>query len=448
VGFKWRLKHKGKTSLKSPTHRDKYEAQWAANLHKLLEYRRVHGHCQIPPDYPQDDALGRWAHKQRLLFGRGELRHDRKLTLESAGFFDSKDLKAKLKAAATATAAAVASTTTSVNKQSFKGKTNAAVSSSLISTKKKQTVTPTPPRPHARLLPKATAFSSHTSPAAAQSPQASTTKPSSLNASTSSPAQSPQTAQQQAMMMVLGMKSHMMANQMARIKAQQQQQLMLLKSDAKYDSSNSISNSNNNNNTMRADENLHMQQQAVTLNSQGQANTAYPGLVSLSIAAGVASYQSPRPYSSPATAQAGSSTTALNTNPSSTPATATTQAHNFEDTTMNDPQQPPFSESSGIITVGPDRADPFAAWSYYEAGPCYDENNNHEYENMFGNKRRALEDPSAPTDTPVAFSTAPYIDSYSLYYAPTASISVSNCVFQKGTNDDWKLKRKWRLICN
>ena len=135
IGFKWRLKHKGpgtpkpfqydpkKVSTKLPdsvvdekekepdddedNENSKYEKQWAQNFANVMEYKMIHGHCRIPlmgndvkgqkkaiadgtskTNIVFDDALGRWAHKQRLLYGRNDLRQDRRETLEKNGFFD------------------------------------------------------------------------------------------------------------------------------------------------------------------------------------------------------------------------------------------------------------------------------------------------------------------------------------------------------------------------
>lgn len=92
IGFKWRLKLKGKGKYvdtngnTSAGISDKYDVQWTFNYQQVLAYRNVHGHCRIPLGYGEDDTLSKWAHKQRLLFGRDELRADRVITLRASGF--------------------------------------------------------------------------------------------------------------------------------------------------------------------------------------------------------------------------------------------------------------------------------------------------------------------------------------------------------------------------
>jgi hypothetical protein len=38
---------------------------WDERLHELAEYRKVHGHCNVPCRYSENAKLGRWVTNQR-----------------------------------------------------------------------------------------------------------------------------------------------------------------------------------------------------------------------------------------------------------------------------------------------------------------------------------------------------------------------------------------------
>ena len=70
-----------------------YQAeQWDQRLDDLFEFRRIHGHCSVPYDYPANPTLARWVKRQRYqykLFKEGQnsaMTQRRIEALEAAGF--------------------------------------------------------------------------------------------------------------------------------------------------------------------------------------------------------------------------------------------------------------------------------------------------------------------------------------------------------------------------
>lgn len=56
------------------------------NYEKLVEYKRAHGHCNVPSKYRKDRPLGRWAAKMRELYACEELDADRLKALNGIVF--------------------------------------------------------------------------------------------------------------------------------------------------------------------------------------------------------------------------------------------------------------------------------------------------------------------------------------------------------------------------
>jgi hypothetical protein len=45
---------------------DCYGAAWADLLSELAEYRKIHGHCNVPKRYSENTKLGLWVSKQKV----------------------------------------------------------------------------------------------------------------------------------------------------------------------------------------------------------------------------------------------------------------------------------------------------------------------------------------------------------------------------------------------
>ena len=64
------------------------DSLWMQQYEKLVSFERKHQHCVVPTTYCKDNtmSLGRWVHKQRLIFSKGELPEERKKLLDELGF--------------------------------------------------------------------------------------------------------------------------------------------------------------------------------------------------------------------------------------------------------------------------------------------------------------------------------------------------------------------------
>jgi len=59
---------------------------WDVSLDRLREFKKIHGHCNVPPNYPKDRKLGIWVHNQRRFWKEGVLGEDRTARLSALGF--------------------------------------------------------------------------------------------------------------------------------------------------------------------------------------------------------------------------------------------------------------------------------------------------------------------------------------------------------------------------
>lgn len=59
---------------------------WEKMFAALVEYKKVHNHCNVPQKAGEYKRLGKWVNTQRTHFYRGTLKPDRKRQLESIGF--------------------------------------------------------------------------------------------------------------------------------------------------------------------------------------------------------------------------------------------------------------------------------------------------------------------------------------------------------------------------
>jgi hypothetical protein len=71
IGFTWRLVE---------------PESWQRMLERLIEFKKVHGHCNVPQKGGQNKRLGKWVNTQRTHFKRGKLIPDRVHQLDEAGF--------------------------------------------------------------------------------------------------------------------------------------------------------------------------------------------------------------------------------------------------------------------------------------------------------------------------------------------------------------------------
>jgi hypothetical protein len=59
---------------------------WAQMYAALAEFKKKHGHCDVPPDWPEDPDLARWVADQRRSWAKGTLTSDHFWKLSSLGF--------------------------------------------------------------------------------------------------------------------------------------------------------------------------------------------------------------------------------------------------------------------------------------------------------------------------------------------------------------------------
>jgi hypothetical protein len=72
IGFEWRLR--------TPN-------IWELMFNKLLDFRKVYGHCNVPQRWEEDKELGRWVNTQRIHYRRGDIPdEDRIRRLMEIGF--------------------------------------------------------------------------------------------------------------------------------------------------------------------------------------------------------------------------------------------------------------------------------------------------------------------------------------------------------------------------
>ena len=85
IGFAWRLVEQN---------------VWERMLELLIDFKSIHGHCNVPQKGGGDKRLGKWVNTQRTHFKRGDLKHDRIRQLEEVGFvWNTKALPGASKAA-------------------------------------------------------------------------------------------------------------------------------------------------------------------------------------------------------------------------------------------------------------------------------------------------------------------------------------------------------------
>ncbi len=59
---------------------------WCVRFEQLVEYKQIHGNCDVPGYYEPNQELGRWVVSQRWLEGKNSLQQDRVAKLKAIGF--------------------------------------------------------------------------------------------------------------------------------------------------------------------------------------------------------------------------------------------------------------------------------------------------------------------------------------------------------------------------
>jgi hypothetical protein len=71
IGFVWRLVERN---------------AWERMFDRLVEFKKLRGHCNVPQKGGGDKRLGKWVNTQRTHYKRGKLKSERKEQLEQIGF--------------------------------------------------------------------------------------------------------------------------------------------------------------------------------------------------------------------------------------------------------------------------------------------------------------------------------------------------------------------------
>ena len=64
---------------------DLLETQWEAMFQELVEYKKEHGHCNVPKGWKKNPQFGTWVGVQRKYHGKGKLSEERKDRLDALG---------------------------------------------------------------------------------------------------------------------------------------------------------------------------------------------------------------------------------------------------------------------------------------------------------------------------------------------------------------------------
>eukprot|EP00531_Pseudo-nitzschia_arenysensis_P018325 CAMPEP_0116115804 /NCGR_PEP_ID=MMETSP0329-20121206/700_1 /TAXON_ID=697910 /ORGANISM="Pseudo-nitzschia arenysensis, Strain B593" /LENGTH=569 /DNA_ID=CAMNT_0003609257 /DNA_START=917 /DNA_END=2626 /DNA_ORIENTATION=- len=67
-------------------HRDKFTLKWDAKFERLQQFKKEHGHTNVPFHYAKDRQLGTWVSKQRVRIRQGTISAEEKARLEAIGF--------------------------------------------------------------------------------------------------------------------------------------------------------------------------------------------------------------------------------------------------------------------------------------------------------------------------------------------------------------------------
>jgi hypothetical protein len=67
-------------------YRDKFTLKWDAKFERLKDFKKEHGHTNVPFHYTKDRQLGTWVSKQRVRIRQGTISEEEKVRLEAIGF--------------------------------------------------------------------------------------------------------------------------------------------------------------------------------------------------------------------------------------------------------------------------------------------------------------------------------------------------------------------------
>jgi Helicase associated domain len=65
---------------------DRHNDRWESRYCELIEFKEVHGHCNVPDSWPENLKLARWVMTQRQMYRKGKLSQNRFRRLEAIGF--------------------------------------------------------------------------------------------------------------------------------------------------------------------------------------------------------------------------------------------------------------------------------------------------------------------------------------------------------------------------
>ena len=63
-----------------------HEYRWRVRYEALVEFKKEHGHCNVPRHYKEDPQLGKWVNHQRMAKAGGKLTPERERRLKGLGF--------------------------------------------------------------------------------------------------------------------------------------------------------------------------------------------------------------------------------------------------------------------------------------------------------------------------------------------------------------------------
>ena len=71
IGFVWRLNDPN---------------SWESMFERLVEFKKIYGHCNVPQHWKENKRLGKWVNTQRTAYKRGKLSAEKQKLLEEIGF--------------------------------------------------------------------------------------------------------------------------------------------------------------------------------------------------------------------------------------------------------------------------------------------------------------------------------------------------------------------------
>src|SRR5207247_161036 len=71
IGFVWRLNDPN---------------SWESMFDRLVAFKKVYGHCNVPQHWKENKRLGKWVNTQRTAYKRGKISAEKQKLLEEIGF--------------------------------------------------------------------------------------------------------------------------------------------------------------------------------------------------------------------------------------------------------------------------------------------------------------------------------------------------------------------------